>query len=194
MHGWYLSLCSHHNRLRDAISTSEPKRGLQLRQGSCAWLQMPIRSHGEQGKRPAISPHLDFLGELVEYEKRFPANTPTQSQPSETKLASTLLFDNCPWLKKVSMDLSDDVIPNTPRITNAASAPKAPWDTDDQNTGIDASTTAPAPAPVASATNLSQPAPRIVLAPVPKMGKRAKDQPSHAVRTSEPVLAAPDSQ
>ena len=51
----------------------------------------------------------------------------------------------------------------------------------------------PAPAAVTApgAASLSQPAPRIVLAPVPKMGKRAKDkeQASPAVRTSEPALA-----
>ena len=92
------------------------------------------------------------------------------------------------------MDMTDDVvIPSTPRITNAANVPKAPWETDDQIASVDVSTTTPAPAAVTApgAASLSQPAPRIVLAPVPKMGKRAKDkeQASPAVRTSEPALA-----
>jgi len=91
-----------------------------------------------KSKRPAISPHLDFLGELMEYEKRSLAGGVAETAPiaasrqdsdSGVPFASSLLSENCPWLKLANMtpESSMDVDSAPPTPGHRASGTRPPW-------------------------------------------------------------------
>ena len=168
-----------------------------------------------QSKRPAISPHLDFLGELVDFEKRLPLGAvpvhaklnlerKTSDPVAHALFESSILADNCPWLK--TMNITPDsgrtsmLVDSIPATPGHAQQPRQPWGTAFGDSGVycDAEGHDLRHELCSSSSDGSNHSdelltPCIVLAPVPKSkGRRGSLPTLGSARSSPPSSMAVD--
>lgn len=165
-----------------------------------------------KSKRPAIAPHLDFLGELISYENRYPPVTPAPQEASAFGdmarkhneelhhfAASSILSESCPWLKQslnttpdpslTSMDVDSE--PPTPGPAGSRAPWAAEFNTAKEDTTLQRQVSSSSSDQ--STATVEMLVPCIVLAPVPRLKGRVTRTSSSAVTPVNSARVSPPS-